>query len=670
MRTFHFAAIVAATTLAVSAFAQAPAAKGTSATRPAQPTRPCTSLTVDPPTVLTMGKSSVIRVSAPVRRIIVGGRGASQAGRPVAVNPAPGGGAPAGVPPASQPASDGVADTEIMLLSPTELFFQGRQAGSMNVVLQSDDGSCIVKDIVVTIDPGALQAKLGELLPEESGIKVRGADTALVLTGSVSDAVKLEQVLSLAASYGDPKKLVNLMRVTAPQQVMLEVKIAEVSKNLLDRLGSAFAITRTTSGGNNTLSVISNFLSGGGGLVQALRKGHTALTLDAQANDGIVRVLAEPNIMAISGQSASFLSGGKIFIPVAQSNNGGTGGTTITLEEKEFGVGLKFTPTVLDGRVNLKVISEVSELSQTGTPFTTVGGITAVLPSMTTRRVDTTVQLGDGQSFVVAGLIKNNVTEALNRFPGLGEVPVMGALFRSTEFQADQTELMFVVTPRLVKPLTATVTLPTDNHIVPTRAEVMLMGRTEGAAPAATRPSAGAQAPATVPATGPATPVSSQIFDDDGTATRPPRRRDCPRVQSLRLCSTGTGSRLGARTGATPAATPAPVQTSTVVPVPVLAVEPSEAPSSAPAPEPGTPAAAASVESVVLSVVPETGTASAAAITPAPGGQRVRPARSLLQPLIRLPISGEHHAQGPRPLRAAARRLRRVHLAELRHALR
>jgi len=183
--------------------------------------------------------------------------------------------------------------------------------------------------------------------------------------------------------------------------------------------------------------------------------------------------------MAISGQSASFLSGGKIFIPVAQSRD--AGGSTITLEEKEFGVGLRFTPTVLDGsRINLKLVSEASELSQTGSPFTSVNGVTSVLPSISTRRVDTTVQLGDGQSFVVAGLIKNNFNESLDRTPGLGEVPVVGALFRSTEFQNDQTELMFIVTPRLVRPLNAQVMLPTDNHLVPSRADVMLNGSAEG----------------------------------------------------------------------------------------------------------------------------------------------------------------------------------------------
>jgi pilus assembly protein CpaC len=169
---------------------------------------------------------------------------------------------------------------------------------------------------------------------------------------------------------------------------------------------------------------------------------------------------------------------------VAQARDG-VGGSTVTLEEKEFGVGLKFTPTVLDGsRINLKLVSEVSELSQTGTPFFTVGSATAILPSMSTRRVDTTVQLMDGQTFVVAGLIKNNLTQALDKFPGLGEVPVMGALFRSSEFQTDQTELMFLVTPRLVKPLAGPVTLPTDNHVVPNRADVLLRGSGEGSAPA------------------------------------------------------------------------------------------------------------------------------------------------------------------------------------------
>ena len=461
------------------------------ASRAAPALKPCESVTVDPPTYLTLGKSRVIRLPFPAARMLVGGQSSSPAGRPVAATDPNAAGTPANTPPAiaapAQALTNGVADLEITLLSPTELFFLGKKAGSMNVVLQSANGRCVVKDIIVTIDPDTLQSKLAELMPEETGIKVKGAENAIVLTGKVSDALKLDEVMSLATAYGDGKKVVNMLRIMTPQQVMLEVKIAEVSKTLLDKFGSSVGLNRTTSSGLNSYSVLSNFLSNGGGLLQALRIGRASLNLDGQKNDGLVRVLAEPNIMAISGQAASFLSGGKIFIPVAQDN--ATGGLRITLQEKEFGIGVKFTPIVLDGtRINLKMVSEVSELSQTGSPFTTVGGVTSVLPSFTVRRADTTVQLNDGQSFVIAGLIKNNVTETIKRYPGLGEVPVMGALFRSSEFQNDQTELLFVVTPRLVKPLAEAPRLPTDNHVVPSRAEVIFGGRVESSDPPPAEP--------------------------------------------------------------------------------------------------------------------------------------------------------------------------------------
>jgi pilus assembly protein CpaC len=528
--------------------------------------KPCDSVSVDPPTYLTLGKSRVVRLTVPAARIIVGGQATSRAARPITPNPSPATGMPpAGAPPlGAQSGTEGVADVDVVLLSPTELYFVGKKSGSMNVVLQSADGRCVVKDIIVTIDPETLQAKLRELMPEEDAVKVRGAENALVLTGSVSDAVKLDQIMTLATSYGDGKKVVNLMRLNTPQQVMLEVTIAEVSKSLMDKFGLDFSRLVASSG---AASVISGIIGGAPGLLGRFRtevltgigggatstvnsgtssgnsfiggidvtqvqnpdgtfnnkfnispntisKSSTLLGVDAQKKDGIIRVLAEPNIMAISGQSASFLSGGKIFIPVPQSSSNGA--VVITLEEKQFGVGLKFTPTVLDGtRINLKLASEVSDLSQTGAAFSTVNGVTSVLPQLTTRQVDTTVQLNDGQSFAVAGLIGNNMTEALTKFPGLGEVPVMGALFRSTEFQTNQTELMFVVTPRLVKPLTTAVNLPTDNHVVPSRADVILMGSGEGKAPAPvpaaavkTAPVAGVLAASPVPASEPA-PITS-----------------------------------------------------------------------------------------------------------------------------------------------------------------
>jgi pilus assembly protein CpaC len=443
--------------------------------------KPCTSVAVDPPTQILLGKSTVVRLTTPALRMVVGGSSSSRAGRPADLV---GGvkGAPAGPAQPMVARNDGVAEVDVMLLSPTELFFIGKRAGSMNVVLQGADGSCLIKDLVVTIDPSTLQAKLKELMPEETGIRIKGAENAIVLTGNVTSAVKLNQIVTLATSYGDGKKVINMLGVTAPQQVMLEVTIAEVSKTLLDKLGASVDLTRSV--GNTTYSLISNFLSGGGGLLRALRmSGSTLVDVDGQKDDGVVRILAEPNVMAISGQRASFLSGGKIFIPVSQTNNFGI--PTITLEEKEFGVGVKFTPTVLDGaRINLNMVTEVSELSQTGSPFTTVNGITSVLPSFTVRRADTTVELNDGQSFVVAGLIKNGSNETIKRFPGLGELPILGALFRSTEFQTAQTELLFVITPRLVKPLTAAPRLPTDNHVPPSREEVYFEGRMESANPA------------------------------------------------------------------------------------------------------------------------------------------------------------------------------------------
>jgi pilus assembly protein CpaC len=445
--------------------------------------RQCSSTQVEESAVVTLGKSAVVALPYAVVRMAVGG---AQSGQRASVaqssaEPQPPGAQANQLQFAARGSDkDGVSEVRIALLAPTELFVLGRKAGAMNVVLQDAEGRCHIKDVVVTVDPGALQAMIADLLPEEKGIRVRAAESSLVLTGEVSDNVKLDQVLSLAAAYGDEKKVVNMLRVTAAQQVMLEVKIAEVSKTLLDKLGASVGLARSRNGGSDTFSLLSDFLSKGNGLIEAMRIGSTALRLDGQKDDGLVRVLAEPNIMAISGQQASFLSGGKIFIPVARNANAG-GIPTITLEEKEFGIGVKFTPTVLgESRINLKMVSEVSDLSQTGSPFTTVGGATSVLPSLTVRRADTTVQLNDGQSFVIAGLIKNNVTETVKRFPALGEVPIFGALFRSTEFQKDQTELMFVITPRLVKPLATTPRLPTDNHVVPARASVYLNGSLEG----------------------------------------------------------------------------------------------------------------------------------------------------------------------------------------------
>ena len=331
-----------------------------------------------------------------------------------------------------------------------------------------------------------------------------------MLSGVVSDALVVAQVVDLATAYvrrpallGPAQqegmnplmtaglqqqntnaaqvgaRVINLLSVGSAQQVMLEVKIAEVSKTLIDKLGTG--VQGSIGGGAWTYSILTQFLTGTlGGGASATRSTGTKFTLEAEKKDGLVKILAEPNVMAISGQEGSFLAGGKILIPVSQdalSNR-------IILEEKEFGVGLKFTPTVLSGgRINLKVSPEVSELSREGVGISNLSNTAnTILPLITTRRSSTTVQLGDGESFAIGGLIKNNRTTNVKAFPILGELPLIGALFRSTDFQQDRTELVFVVTPRLIKPLPQKVVLPTDNHIDPSRSELFLGGQLEGKA--------------------------------------------------------------------------------------------------------------------------------------------------------------------------------------------
>ena len=430
------------------------------------------------PLSITLGKSTLIRLPTPAVRLVVGGLPSGYAGKP-GDGGTPAASAPAG---ADRGSKSGVADVDVLLLGTNELYLLGKHVGSMNLILQNAAGVCTIMDVAVTMDAGSLQGKLSQLMPDEKEIRVAAAEDTLILSGEVSSPLKVERAIVLASAYAPDKKVINLMRTSGVQQVMLEVKVAEISRTILDQFGARFNLSHGSNG--TTYSILSNFLSGGTGLLEAFKPGRRLIQLNGEKDDGVVRVLAEPNIMAISGQQASFLSGGKIFIPVAQSAVGGVGGVTMTLEEKEFGVGVKFTPTVLEGnRINLKVASEVSELSQTGSPFATVGGVTSVLPSFTTRRADTTVQLNDGQSFAIAGLIKNNLAETMQRFPGLGDVPVLGALFRSTEFQKDMTELLFIITPRLVKPLPPNYALPTDNFNEPGRTEMVFGGRLEGDAP-------------------------------------------------------------------------------------------------------------------------------------------------------------------------------------------
>jgi len=441
---------------------------------------------------LQMGKSTMLRLPEAVRRRSVG-------------NP---------------------AVVQAMLVAPNTLYIAAVDVGSTNMIVQGKSGACSVIDITVAMDPAGLRATLASAMPEEKDIGVMAAADTLVLTGTVSDAAAVARAAELAGAYvrrplrqmavvaignetdgvispngpgsstgaggaSSGARVVNMLAVSAPQQVQLEVKVAEVARGLMERLetGGRFSF----GSGSWTTTLATDFLTGlaRGGL-SGLKTNGNRFGIDADKQDSLVRILAEPNVLAISGQEGTFLAGGKFYIPVSQDNN------RVTLEEKEFGVGLRFTPTVLSGgRINLKVAPEVSELSREGIGISATGinGV-AIMPLVTTRRASTTVQLYDGQSFAIGGLVRNNLVTTMKGLPVLGEVPVLGALFRSTEFQQDRSELVFLITARLVKPLPgAAYALPTDAVQAPGRAQLMLGGRLEGApsAIAPATPSAPAQ---------------------------------------------------------------------------------------------------------------------------------------------------------------------------------
>ncbi|KWA79869.1 secretin [Burkholderia ubonensis] len=526
------------------------------------------------------------------------------------------------------------AVAQATMVSPQTLYILGMSVGTTNMIVQGKSGACRIIDVAVGADAGGLQASLGQLMPGERDIHVSTAADTIVLAGNVSSAQAAQQAAAIAKAYanagggganganGDSKSggtVLNMLTVTAPQQVMLEVKVAEVSKTLINQLGSAFNI----QGGFGSWSgaLVSNLLAGVASGIVANKANNRPfrVAVDAQNTDDLVKILAEPNLVTISGQEATFLAGGKIFIPVPQSNTGG--GTTITLQEEEFGVALRFLPTVLsNGSISLKVAPEVSELSQTGVTLTATNVAGAsILPLITTRRASTTVQMADGETFAIGGLIKNNVTGALKAVPGIGEIPVLGALARSTSFQQDRTELIFIVTPHLVKPLqTADVPLPTDSFTRTNEADVFATGNMEGrgglgkhgrapaseAAPAQPQ----SQAPAPVPAPAPAPQSDEPAASAALPAPRAPHADPAaqPAVTALPVTTQdvptkpiASSSPVKAVLAKQVAAAPSPVKVEPVKPVVAtptpVKVEPVKPVAATPAPVKAEPAPAAAV---------------------------------------------------------------------------
>ena len=398
----------------------------------------------------------------------------------------------------------------------------GKDAGQATVIATAADGSVVYgANVRVNQNISSINEILRQTMPE-STIDVRTIGQVAVINGTVAspeDAAQAEMLVRAALNPGvDVTKQdavlnivpVNRLKVATPLQVTLKVRIAEVNRSVLKQMGVNLLTQDSTSGfkfgiaqgggihiadptvPNDVTKVIRNAvgstLIGGGKLFGLDILG----SLDIAANDGVATILAEPNLTALSGETASFLAGGEFPIPVSQSLG------AVTIEYKQYGVGLAFTPVVLgDGRISMRVRPEVSQLSDAGS--VTLNGFK--VPALTTRRAETTVELGSGQSFMIAGLLQNTANNSIDKAPFLGDIPVLGALFRSTHFQKQETELVIIVTPYLVRPVSGQLALPTDGYRVPDDVQRDFLGQTFTGKSGSVQPTA-IQAAPTAPVTG------------------------------------------------------------------------------------------------------------------------------------------------------------------------
>ena len=370
-----------------------------------------------------------------------------------------------------------VADAKIAdIVVLTDRSFQvlGKNAGKTNVMLYDVNNRLVdIVDVKVGFDVEGLKLALYETFPREK-VNVRPMAGGVYLSGKVTNGDVAAQVERVAQAYA-PNRVTNGMSVKDSHQVMLEVRFVEASRDAGKELGIGIL---TQKAGEFAFQAAGGIVSGvspsfGGQLIGS----HNGITLDARIDaleeDGVIRTLAEPNLVAMSGETASFLAGGEFPIPVP----GALG--NITIEFREFGIGLSFTPTVLDdGIINLKVAPEVSQLDTNNS--VRISGVE--VPSLRVRRADTTVELRNDQSFAIAGLLQNTTNNTKVQTPWIGDVPILGALFRSSRYQKSETELMIIVTPRLVQPVSdiSKLRTPIDGLRTPNDIEEFLGGMIEG----------------------------------------------------------------------------------------------------------------------------------------------------------------------------------------------
>jgi pilus assembly protein CpaC len=381
-----------------------------------------------------------------------------------------------------------VADPEIadvQAQSPTIVYLFGRRAGATSLYAVGENDELLLRATVfVQHNLSGLRQSIEQLMPG-SRVSATTIDGSIVLDGAVASPVQAQELRELASRYlGENESLLFRVNVSSPTQVHLRVRVAEVSRDVLKEFGinweALFANGNFSFGLVNGRAVsdgLGNFLrsptansgfgswSSGDDFINA--------AVDALAEEGLINVLAEPNLTAMSGETASFLAGGEFPIPIDSDEDG------VTIEFKEFGVSLSFTPTVLTSeRISLRVRPEVSDLSEVGA--IDIGDL--VIPALATRRADTTVELGSGQTFAIGGLLSTDMQNRISKFPGLGDLPVLGTLFRSQSFQSNETELVILVTPYLVRPVDEPVLAsPTDGYKAPTDVERILEGRLHSA---------------------------------------------------------------------------------------------------------------------------------------------------------------------------------------------
>jgi pilus assembly protein CpaC len=375
-----------------------------------------------------------------------------------------------------------VADVQVK--SPTLVYVFAKQAGETTLfAVDGNDRLLANLRIGVSHNLSGLKDAMSAMLPG-SFVDVSSVGDAVVLSGVVGSGQVAEDARLLAARFaGGEKNVINRISVRGPNQVNLRVRVAEVNRSVLKRIGinwealmsvGSFAFGLATN--NAVLKSAAQYIvrnNSTDSFFGGTKGGPLSINgvLDALENEGLVTVLAEPNLTAVSGETASFLAGGEFPMMVPQSRD------LVTIEFKKFGVALAFTPTLMDGgRISLKVRPEVSQLSTTGE----VRLNNNVIPSLATRRAETTVELSSGQSFAIAGLIQNNITHELRKFPGLGDVPILGTLFRSDRFKRDETELVIIVTPYVVRPVaSAGLQVPTDGLVMPSDRSRVENGETQ-----------------------------------------------------------------------------------------------------------------------------------------------------------------------------------------------